>query len=170
MEYNDKKVLDNLKYLDKILELNLEESNNYTISINDLVTGINPFNFDKLVSSSFIEKIVDYFGKTKSLADLDFGTPEKFTSAESKLLNALAYLQKEELLIFSPNSKISILTFKGIIKLSKGGFYQEYKRNRREGFYRKYFWIVAILTFITGFIIKPLFELLRIPELIKMLF
>ena len=161
MIYDDHKISDNLKYLDKILEVNLKQSNNYKIDAKKLAENINPIDFESLFSESFADKVKSWFVKPKSLAEMDFEFPAELNSDESKFINALWYLHSEGLLFFNPYPvNTSLLTFKGVLKISNGGYYKEYQRQIRKDRFQKYFWLVAILTFIAGWILKPLFEYL----------
>ena len=161
MTYDDHKISDNLKYLDKILEVNLKQSNNYKIDAKKLAGNINPIDFESLFSESFADKVKSWFVKPKSLAEMDFEFPIEFNSDESKFVNALWYLHSEGLLHFNPYPvNTSLLTFRGILKISNGGFYKEYIRQKHKDKFQKYFWLVAILTFIAGWILKPLVEYL----------
>jgi hypothetical protein len=147
--------------LDKILEINLKQSNNYKIDAKKLAENINPLDFESLFSESFSEKVKSWFVKPKSLAEMDFEFPVEFNSDESKFINALWHLHSEGLLHFTPFPvNTSLLTFKGILKISSGGFYNEYKRQKRRNIFQNYFWLVAILTFIFGWFLKPLADII----------
>ena len=161
MPFIDTKIEDNLKYLDKILNVNLEKANNYKIDAKKLAENIDPIDFESLFSESWADKLKSWFVKPKSLADMDFEFPTEFNSEESKFINALWYLHSQGLIVFEPYPVNTVLlTFAGIIKISNGGFYKEYKRQKRKDTFQKYFWLVAILTFIAGWILKPSIELL----------
>jgi len=172
MIYSDNKITDNLKYLDKILELNLKLGNNYIVEAKKLAENINPIDFSSLFSESWGEKLKSIFFKPISLWEklgdgkLEINFSQEFNSEGSKFINALRFLHFEELIFFQPYPINTVtLTFKGMIKISNGGFYKEYKRQKWKDLYQKYAWIVAILTFIAGWILKPILELL--PQLIK---
>lgn len=159
MFYDDHKIEDNLKYLDEILQINLKDGNNYKMDAKKLAESINPIDFESLFSESWADKIKSWFVKPKELADIDFKIPMEFNSEESKFVNALIYLHSEGYLIFHPFPvNTSTITFKGIMKISSGGFYKEYKRQKRTDRFQKYFWLVGILTFIAGWVLKPLIE------------
>jgi hypothetical protein len=161
MIYNDHKIKDNLKYLDQILKVSLEKANNYKIDAQTLASNINPFDFETLFSETWADKVKSWFVKPISLADIDFEIPEEFNSEESKFVSALWYLHSQGLIYFEPYpANTVLLTFSGIIKISNGGYLKEFKRQRRRDLYQKYFWIVAILTFIAGWILKPSIEIL----------
>ena len=172
MIYSDNKITDNLRYLDKILELNLNLGSNYAVDAKKLAENINPVDFTSLFSESWGEKLKSIFFKPKSLweklgdGEVEINFSEEFNSEEAKFVNALRFLHFEELVFFQPYpiNKVT-LTFKGMIKISNGGFYKEYKRQKWKDLYQKYAWIVAVLTFIAGWILKPILELL--PKLIK---
>lgn len=159
--YNETKIVDNLKYLDRILEVNLKKSENFLIEVRKLADNISPIDFDRLFSESFADKVKAIFVKPKSLADIDFNfdIPAESNTEEAKFLNALFYLHSEGLIVFKPYPEnTSYLTFKGIIKISNGGFVKEYKRNQLKDNLQKYAWIVAILTFVLGWISKPIID------------
>lgn len=161
MPFIDTKIEDNLKYLDKILNINLEKANNYKIDAQKLAENIDPIDFESLFSESWADKLKSLFLKPKSLAEMDFEIPTEFNSDESKFINALYYLHSQGLIVFQPYPVNTVLlTFAGIIKISSGGFYMEYKRQKRKDAFQKYFWLVAILTFIAGWILKPSIEFL----------
>jgi hypothetical protein len=167
MIYLDNKICDNLKYLDKILTLNLELATNYKIDAKKLAENINPMDFSSLFSETWSEKLKSYFIKPKSFCEnlgdnnLEFNLPLEFNSEESKFINALYFLHSEQLVVFQsyPINTIT-LTFKGMIKISNGGFYKEYKRQIWKDRYQKYSWIIAIITFIAGWILKPIMEII----------
>ena len=169
--YSDNKITDNLEYLDKILSVNLELGSNYKIDAKKLAENINPIDFSSLFSETWAEKLKSYFTKPKSLWEKfedghEFAFPEEFNSEESKFVNALYFLHYEGLVVFQPYPINTVtLTFKGIIKLSSGGFSKEYKRQKWKDRYQKYAWIVAILTFIAGWILQPIIKL--IPTILK---
>jgi hypothetical protein len=108
MSYSDKKVTDNLKYLDKILEVNINKSKDYRIEIKKLAQNIEPIDFNFTFSETWAEKFRNIFNKPKSLADLldnsnfTFQIPKEFNSHESKFLNALLYLHQENHIVFTP--------------------------------------------------------------------
>jgi len=164
MNYLNNKIKDNLKYLDKILELNLQNGYNYKIEIQKLAININPIDFSSLFSETFAERLTRIFTKPnksiwKNLENTDFELyiSEESNSEASKFINALFYLHQEELIIFTPYPiNTSLLTFRGMIKISSGGFYMEYKREKKKELYEKFAWIVSILTFIAGWMLKPL--------------
>jgi hypothetical protein len=161
MPFIDTKIEDNLKYLDKILNISLEKANNYKIDVIKLAENIDPIDFESFFSESWADKLKSWFVKPKSLADMDFEFPKEFNSEESKFINALWYLHSQGLVFFEPFPVNTVLlTFAGIIKISNGGFYKEYKRQKRRDSFQNYFWLVAIMTFIAGWILKPLIELL----------
>ncbi len=172
MIYVDNKITDNLKYLDKILEINLKKSTNYKITVFKLGENINPIDFSSLFSETWSEKLKSFFSKPKpfweKLGDnpVELNLPQEFNSEESKFINALYYLHSEGLIVFQPYPVNEVtLTFKGMIKISNGGFHADYKRQKWKDRYQKYAWIVAVLTFIAGWILKPLIDL--IPKIIK---
>jgi hypothetical protein len=167
--YKDEKVTDNLKYLDKILETNLKLGNNYKIDVKKLAENINPYDFSFVFSETWADKLRNLFSKPKSIWEnfenqqLNLDSQAEFNSEESKFINALLYLHKEELIIFTPYPiNTSQLMFSGMIKLSSGGFYKEYRKQKRRDLYQNYAWIVAILTFIAGWIFKPLLEIIKL--------
>ena len=168
MNYKDERVTDNLKYLDKILETNLKLGNNYKIDVKRLAENINPIDFSSLFSETWADRLRSIFFKPKSLwekfgdEELTLEIPSEFNSEESKFINALLYLHQEELIVFTPYPiNTSLLMFKGMIKISSGGFYKEYKRQERKDLYQNYAWIVAILTFIAGWILKPILDIIN---------
>jgi hypothetical protein len=172
MIYSDNKIEDNLKYLDKILELNLKFGNNYKVGAQKLAEEINPIDFSSLFSEGWAEKLKSYFFRPKSLAEqfgegkLELNLSDEFNSDEAKFINALHFLHSKELVFFQPYPINTVtLTFMGMIKISNGGFYKEYKRQKWKDRYQKYAWIVAVLTFIAGWILKPLIDL--IPKIIN---
>lgn len=172
MIYLDNKITDNLKYLDKILEINLKQSTNYRITVHKLAENINPIDFSSLFSETWADKLKSFFSKPKPLWEklgdnpVELNLPKEFNSDESKFINALYYLHSEELIVFQPYPVNEVtLTFKGMIKISNGGFFADYKRQQWKDRYQKYAWIVAVLTFIAGWILKPLIDLL--PKILK---
>jgi len=168
MEYLDNKIKDNLKYLDKILEINLSKGTNYKIDVKTLAENINPIDISSFFSESWKDKIKGFFVKPKPLWEL-FGEQElnlddasQFNSEESKFVNALLYLHNEGYIIFAQYPiNTSLLLFKGMIKISSGGFYKEYTRQKKRDLYQNYAWVVAVLTFMAGWILKPLLKIVQ---------
>lgn len=161
--YNSKKVEDNLKYLDEVLEIILDDSENYKIDLTKLTRTLNQYDSKVFFKDDSWDKMRKLFKSKKSLNDLDlkFEILEEYNLNSANLLIALYFLHHQGLISFQPPPKGQLfLLYPGIIKISKGGFYGEYIRQKRKDAFQKYFWIVAILTFIAGWILKPAIELI----------
>lgn len=158
--YDENKVNDNLEYLDEVLETISKNSKDYVINIEKLVSHLNTIeNPEKFFNKTLFEKISGFFKSAYSILENDAELvlpPEEFNSEESKLLNALTFLNSEGL-IFYQAGYIRIL-FPGILKISQGGFYGEYKRRKWKDLFQKYFWIAGIGTFILGLITQLLIQ------------
>ena len=97
----------------------------------------------------------DVFIKTNKAMVSDFRDSNSFISA-------IECLKKKELIeeVINVASGVKI-TYQGIIKLSQGGFYGDYQRQKRKDLLQSFFWTVAILTFIITVVVPSILKLYK---------
>ena len=127
MIFNSKYTI-KLKFLDSILN-SLIDSKTHSLSYSVLYEMVMTSSSDKI-------KILDLSDVTNSM------------------VNGLNYLISENLITILNNSDVYI-TYKGILKLSKGGFVREYKQTERKRLFDKYtsiiLFIFSVITFFISF-------------------
>lgn len=161
--YDENKVNDNLEYLDEVLQTILEHSTNYMIEVRTLMRKLNTIeNPEEFFNITLWERLSNLFRPNYSILENEAELllpPQEHSSELSKLIIALMFLKSEGLIGYSngPSEHVQIL-FPGILKISKGGFYGEYKRRKRNDRFQKYFWIAGIGTFILGLITQLLIQ------------
>lgn len=158
--YDENNVCDNLKYLDEVLETISKNSKDYTIDIKKLVKKLNTIESpEDFFSKTLLEKLSSFFGTAYSILENEAElvlSPEESNSEQSKLFNALMFLNSEGLVNY--NAGYIRILFPGILKISQGGFYREYKRRKWQDRFQKYFWIAGVGTFILGLITQLLIQ------------
>lgn len=126
---NDKNIIDNLKLLDKILEILVRDCESYDITFSDLYFKIYnrvlPNDLD-LFATGFFRMIVD-----KPFEDLDemFNEPksENRKAEFIKLIEACYYLKSENMIRIANDNLLIHITYFGILKHSKS-FVKEYEK------------------------------------------
>lgn len=164
----------NIKFLDEILRICLQEGDNYQISTPDLEASLNDIDLNSLVKKDIFKRIKSVFKKNNNKVSevniLELQLRNLYQD-KARLYNALNFLEEEKLILHNSNIKINInivspgivtLTFKGIIKLSRGGFYGDHIRQKRKDLLQSFFWLVAVLTFLAGIIVPFLSKLYTI--------
>ncbi len=146
------KVLRNLQFLDNIMTIILDYSGSYPLEYNTLIKKLNEIEskdtfFKRCIwlKSKLFDKI--YYDE---LAD-------EFYHNLPKLNNALLYLHNEGLIVFNEQELTALITFKGIVKISAGGYVKEYRSQIWSKMLQNATLIISIISFLAGVYFKKYF-------------
>lgn len=145
-------VFKNLQFLDNILRIILDFSGSYPLEYNTLINKLNEIESKDTFFKYCVWLKTKFFNKINSD---DFG--DEFYHDLPKLNNALLYLHNEDLIIFDEQESTAIIRFKGIVKISSGGYVKEYRSQIWSKMLQNATLIISIISFLAGFCFKKYF-------------
>jgi len=156
MTIYNKNIIEKLQYLDNILKIILDSGVSYPVDYKIFTIRLNSI-YSKLTFQKIREQITSKFlNKLKYNTFNSDDSETEFYSETPMLKSALSYLHSENLIDFNEQEFTASITFKGIVKISGGGFVKEYKKQVWSKNLQNTAWIFSIISFFVGLFLNKL--------------
>jgi len=156
MTIYNKKIIEKLQYLDNILKIIFDSGVSYPIDYKIFSVRLN-YIYSKLTFHKICEQLTSKFSnKLKHYTFNDVDSDAEFYPETPTLKSALLYLHSENLIDFNEHEFTASITFKGIVKISGGGFVKEYKNQVLSKNLQNAAWIFSIISFFVGLFLNKL--------------